>query len=164
MRVYHGTDTRIDKPRILVPNRALDFGPGFYTTSDLGQARRWARGVARRRSGRPLVHEYLCDDAALANLRTMHFEAPSREWLDFIADHRLGRYAGAEFDYVAGPVANDRTIPVIQQYLQAEDKEAFAPAALALIKPENLVDQRVFKTARALALLELVEVSPVEPG
>jgi hypothetical protein len=146
-----------------VPNRALDFGPGFYTTSDLLQAQRWARSVARRRgAGAPLVHEYECDAEALDALRTVRFGAPSREWLDFIADHRLGRYSGAEFDYVAGPVANDRTIPVIQQYLQAEDKAAFAPVALSLIKPENLVDQQVFKTVRGLACLRLAEVIEVE--
>jgi hypothetical protein len=163
MRLYHGTDTLIRAPRILVPNRALDFGPGFYTTSDRTQAERWARSVARRRgSAAALVHEYECDEAALATLRLKQFDAPSREWLDFVVDHRLGRYKGAGLDYVAGPVANDRTIPVIQQYLQAKDKDAFAPVALALIKPENLVDQRTFKTEQALACFELVEVLAVE--
>jgi hypothetical protein len=163
MRLYHGTDTRIREPRVLVPNRTLDFGPGFYTSSDREQARRWARSVARRRgSGPALVHAYECDDEALAGLRTIRFDAPSRQWLDFITDHRLGRYSGPDFDFVAGPVANDRTIPVIQQYLQAEDKGAFAPVALALIKPENLVDQQTFKTAQALDCLTLLEVEEVE--
>jgi hypothetical protein len=141
----------------------LDFGPGFYTSSDRAQAERWAVSVSRRRkSGTALVHIYECDEAALGALRTKRFDAPSRGWLDFVADHRLGRYVGPAFDYVAGPVANDRAIPVIQQYLQAEDREVFAPVALALIKPENLVDQQTFKTAGALACLTLVEVSEVE--
>jgi hypothetical protein len=162
VRLYHGTDARIDVPRIIVPNRALDFGPGFYTTSDFAQAGRWARSVARRRrTGTALVHEYECDENALRALRVRRFDGPSRAWLDFVADHRLGRYEGDELDFVSGPVANDRTIPVIQQYLQAEDREAFAPVALALIKPENLVDQQTFKTKRALACLKLTEVAEV---
>jgi hypothetical protein len=141
----------------------LDFGAGFYTSSDLAQVQRWARYVARRRgTGTPLVHSYERDVAALGALRTLRFDAPSREWLDFITDHRLERYIGPELDYVAGPVANDRTIPVLQQYLQAQDKDSFAPVALALVKPENLVDQQVFKTAEALACLTLLEVWEIE--
>jgi hypothetical protein len=33
MLLYHGTNTRFEKPRIIAPNRALDFGMGFYTTA-----------------------------------------------------------------------------------------------------------------------------------
>jgi hypothetical protein len=150
----------IDRPRILVPNRALDFGPGFYCTSSLAQARRWAQAVARRHhSLRPVVHAYDFDSGRQDGLRVKRFPAPTVEWLEFIAAQRLSAYRGPTFDLIIGPVANDRTIPVVQQYLQADDKAAFAPLAIALIKPENLADQHVFATCEALERLTLREVS-----
>ncbi|MDR0847648.1 MAG: DUF3990 domain-containing protein [Propionibacteriaceae bacterium] len=159
MKLYHGTDVVIDEPRVLVPNRALDFGQGFYTTSDFGQARRWALAVARRhKTSTPLIHQYNFDESA-NDLRVRHFQTATVEWLDFVAAHRLGTFRGPSYDLVIGPVANDRTIPVIQQYMQAEDKALFAPAAIALIKPETLADQYVFTTAHALSHLNLVEVT-----
>ena len=159
MKLYHGTNVIIRQPRVLVPNRTLDFGPGFYTTSSLDQARRWARSVtSRKQGGTPLVHIYEFDDGHDRELAVKRFETPSKDWLDFIAAHRLATYDGPAYDLVIGPVANDRTIPVIQQYMQAEDKDLFAPAALVLIKASHLADQYTFATARALASLTLVEV------
>jgi hypothetical protein len=38
MRVYHGADGFFGRPRILTPKLALDFGPGFYTTTARSQA------------------------------------------------------------------------------------------------------------------------------
>lgn len=159
MRLYHGTDTLIDEPRILVPNRTLDFGQGFYLTTDEAQARTWSRTVARRHgSPSTYVHMYDLADEDLAHLDVTRFDRPSKEWLEYVTAHRFDRFDGPAVDVVIGPVANDRTIPVLQQYMQAEDKEAFAPVALTLIKAENLVDQVTIKTARALSYLTLVEV------
>jgi hypothetical protein len=42
MKVYHGSNTAVVQPRILAPNRALDFGAGFYVTTDREQAENWA--------------------------------------------------------------------------------------------------------------------------
>lgn len=38
MILFHGSDIIIEEPKILVPNRALDFGIGFYTTANRSQA------------------------------------------------------------------------------------------------------------------------------
>ncbi|MBO7625503.1 MAG: DUF3990 domain-containing protein, partial [Bacteroidales bacterium] len=48
MIVYHGSDKRIEIPKILEPNRALDFGKGFYTTLNEVQANGFARKVRDR--------------------------------------------------------------------------------------------------------------------
>ena len=40
MRLYHGSDQIVEKPRILEPNRQMDFGRGFYTTDSRKQAER----------------------------------------------------------------------------------------------------------------------------
>lgn len=44
MNIYHGSDIVVEKPQILQSNRLLDFGIGFYTTSNKEQAIRWAEG------------------------------------------------------------------------------------------------------------------------
>jgi len=38
MRIYHGSDVVVKIPKILTANRLLDFGEGFYTTSNYEQA------------------------------------------------------------------------------------------------------------------------------
>lgn len=48
MNVYHGSDVIVEKPQILQSNRLLDFGIGFYTTSNKEQAIRWAEKVSIR--------------------------------------------------------------------------------------------------------------------
>ena len=35
--VYHGSNVVVDTPRLLPQNRYLDFGPGFYTTTNREQ-------------------------------------------------------------------------------------------------------------------------------
>jgi hypothetical protein len=49
MKLFHGSNVIVDLPKIIVPVRALDFGAGFYTTSSLNQATRWAKIQERRR-------------------------------------------------------------------------------------------------------------------
>lgn len=36
--VCHGSNVKVEKPKIIISNRTLDFGAGFYTTSDKSQA------------------------------------------------------------------------------------------------------------------------------
>lgn len=43
MKLYHGSTEIVVKPEIIEPNRALDFGKGFYTITDVSQAQRWVR-------------------------------------------------------------------------------------------------------------------------
>ena len=47
-KVYHGSTLAVETPSLQPLTRRLDFGAGFYTTSDLTQARRWA-GIKKRR-------------------------------------------------------------------------------------------------------------------
>ena len=42
MILYHGSNVEVCQPRIIKSKRLLDFGTGFYLTSDLEQAKKWA--------------------------------------------------------------------------------------------------------------------------
>ena len=38
MIIYHGSNVTVEEPKILTPNRYLDFDAGFYTTTNYDQA------------------------------------------------------------------------------------------------------------------------------
>ena len=49
MTVYHGSNVIVEKPKLIPQNRYLDFGFGFYTTTNKAQAIGFADKVTRRR-------------------------------------------------------------------------------------------------------------------
>ena len=40
-KVYHGSIEEVRNPEIRQPNRSLDYGSGFYTTTSYEQAKKW---------------------------------------------------------------------------------------------------------------------------
>lgn len=154
MILYHGSNVEVASPKIIVSNRTLDFGAGFYTTSSLEQARRWAYLQAKRRqAGEPIVTFYEFDDKCLSKnsgIKILRFESANREWLNFVAENRKRIYVGDKYDMVIGPVANDNTMPVISDYMQGNINEE---TALLLLMPQKLSDQYAFLTSKGLSLL-----------
>ena len=165
MKLYHGTNIRFETPKIIQPNRALDFGAGFYTTTDIEQATTWAKVVVKRaNTGFPLLNIYEFDDNFCKNLKVKHFETANKEWLDFVCGHRLNTYCGDDYDLIIGPVANDNTMPVIQAYIDSvkineSEKDFFAEFALRQLRADKLKDQFVFKTQKSLQLLKHLNIS-----
>jgi len=45
MTVYHASNVEVGKPMLVESNRMLDFGPGFYATTNREQAIRFAKSV-----------------------------------------------------------------------------------------------------------------------
>ena len=41
--LYHGSNVVVNEPLVSSSRKNLDFGPGFYTTSDFNQAVSWAK-------------------------------------------------------------------------------------------------------------------------
>ena len=156
MIVYHGSNVEVREPRLLKIQRELDFGKGFYTTSDLTQASNWARRTAMRRgSGQPVVSVYEVSDRELDALRVLRFDSAGAEWLRYVAANRKGTALAEEWDVVIGPVADDQTMPTITLFLDGfYDEEE----TIKRLLPQNLKDQYVFKTSKALSLLRCTEV------
>ena len=159
MLLYHGSNQAVRVPQILPVQRKLDFGGGFYLTSNREQAARWARSVALRRAeGSPLVSVYDFDISAATatGLRILKFTAPDGKWLDCVAANRRGDNANATrgFDIVIGPVANDATLPVIDDYLSGKYTRR---EAIRRLLPQKLTDQYAFFTPRVLEVLSFLE-------
>ena len=160
MELYHGTNVRFEQAKILAPNRALDFGAGFYVTSDKVQAVAWAHTVVKRSdAGRPHLNIYEFDESAASGLSVLKFERPDKVWLDFICANRLENPANDGYDLIIGPIANDSTMPVLNAYMAARNKELYAPVALSEIMADRLTDQHVFKSEKSLAHLKLREIA-----
>ena len=150
MIIYHGSNVEVRQPRILERLRTLDFGAGFYTTSSREQAIKWAKAVMKRRqTGVPCINSYLLDEASLNGIRVLKFDSPSEKWLDFVVQNRKGLPQDA-FDLVIGPVANDATLPVIDDYM---DGKYTKQEAIERLLPQKLTDLYAFLTPKALSVL-----------
>jgi hypothetical protein len=128
--LYHGTDdlsaSLIQPPspplkhsvNLSKCNPLTDFGQGFYTTTNLLQARNWANNRYRRtlatsrRANRAVVLRFDVDRDLLAALNTLCFvtEGTSRDYWDFITHCRnaVGKHLfqrTKDYDVVFGPVS-----------------------------------------------------------
>ena len=157
MRLFHGSLSRVEtpciKPRELY--RPLDFGTGFYTTTDFEQASRWVRiRLAHdRNAGAGYVMSYDFDEAQMssAELNVLRFDGVSAEWLDFVAANRLQGNIEHGYDIVAGPVADDRVYTVLNLY---EGGFIDGRSAIDRMKAYRLADQILFHTGKALSALK----------
>ena len=155
MRLYHGSNVEVSKPRLMPSARALDFGCAFYLTSDFEQESRWARtAVLRRGDGRPVVSIYEFDETASSDLRVLRFEEPNADWLKYVTGNRTGLAGDTDYDIVTGPVANDNTMPVLNLYFKGAYSEE---EALRRLLPQRLKDQFAMKSDVALACLSFLE-------
>ena len=149
----------VKNPRLIEQNRFLDFGYGFYTTTNKVQAENFAKKVVVRRGGTPIINVYeIDDDISKETLRIKRFKAPDEEWLDFVSTHRNGTYDGEKFDLIIGAVANDdvyRTLQVYASGLLTKEQ------ALEGLKIKKLFDQYVFATNEAISLLKFVKAEEV---
>ena len=153
MRIYHGSNVRVEKPALIVQNRFLDFGYGFYTTTNKAQAENFAGKVFARRGGNAIVNVYEIDEIVFSDLSVKRFKGADAEWLDFVADNRNGLYNGEKFDLIIGAVANDDVFQSLQLYLTGlYTKEQ----TLAVLKIKKLYDQYVFATEKALGYLKFI--------
>lgn len=159
MTLYHGSNIEIKVPKIIQSKRLLDFGTGFYLTSDYEQAAKWAvRTTNRRETGTPTISVFNIADTELENLDILVFEATNKEWLRYISQNRSNNLVRDSYDIVIGPVANDQAIRTVNNYLKGYLTEDIA---VQLLLPQNLKNQYVFKTEKALSVLKFEEVKLV---
>lgn len=156
MILYHGSNIEVKNPQIIKSRRLLDFGIGFYLTSDYEQAKKWAvRTAGRRAEGIPAISVYNVDDEVFKYLSILNFARADKEWLRYIAVYRTDKSARDSYDIVIGPVANDQAIRTVNDFLKGRFTEDMA---IQLLLPQNLKDQYAFKTEKAISILEFVEV------
>ena len=155
MIVYHGSNVVVAQPKLIVSNRALDFGMGFYTTTNPDQARDFAgKVVSRTGTGTPTLNVYeVSEDTAFPLCDVLTFDGPNDAWLDFVCDNRDGKRLGLKYDFIYGPVANDNVYRTLNLYRSGEiDREE----ALKRLKIRKLYNQLVFVSDKALGFVRFL--------
>ena len=155
MILYHGSNVLVDEPKIIASARRLDFGVGFYLTSSYEQAERWAMLTAKRKGvGKAQVISYEFNEIELDKIKVLVFKEANFEWLKYASHNRRDLQVSDDYDVVIGPVANDRTMPVIVAYFAGiYDEEE----TIRRLMPQKLQNQYAFKTERSLSLLSFKE-------
>ena len=156
MLVYHGSNIAVEKPKLMEQTRGLDFGAGFYLTTNENQAGRFSEIIVnRRKSGNATVSVYDYDmDTGESILTIQRFKSADSEWLRFVSENRMKTYDGQVCDIVIGAVANDIVMPTIQAYLGGFLSEE---ATLLTLKTSKLADQLCFKSEKSLSLLNFIK-------
>lgn len=159
MKLFHGSNVSVQNPKIIDSGRFLDFGIGFYLTTDFEQAKKWAKSTTERReNGVPTISVFEILEEDMNQLSILNFETASKEWLQFVAKNRKNMSVDSNYDIIIGPVANDNTMPVITLYLRGDYDE---DETIKRLMPQNLKDQVVFKTEKSLEFLKFKEVVEV---
>ena len=159
MKVYHGSLECVETPEIREPNRTLDYGSGFYTTTSYEQAEEWVRRKMKgNRVAKGFVNEYELDIDKLQSVKCLLFESPTDEWIDFVMNNRLNKDFVHDYDIVYGPVANDRVYTCFALY---EGGLMSKQNLLAELKTYELVDQYLFHTEQALQLLTFTNANEI---
>ncbi len=161
MIIYHGSNVIVSEPRLVTQTRYLDFGHGFYTTTNKEQAISFAQKVYKRKNeGSKEVSIYEVDeDKLFSELFVLRFDEPNEDWLNFVSENRNGSYIGEAYDIVFGPVANDDVYTTFTLYQSgALTKEQ----TLETLKIKKLYNQMLFASEKALAYLKFIGTLPEE--
>ncbi len=159
MILYHGSNVVVSQPKLIPQNRFLDFGFGFYTTTNKKQAIGFAdKAYRRRKCGGRIVNIYEVDEQkAFAECSVLRFDTADEAWLDFVSDNRSGNYEGKTFDFIFGPVANDDVYTTFTLYTAGVlTKEQ----TLEALKIKKLYNQLVLTSEKALSYLKFIGTVP----
>lgn len=157
MKLFHGGIEIIEKPLILENQRLLDFGKGFYTTSNKKQAEKWALIKQKRIGGntKAIVTVFEIDDKTFYHqgYSIKHFQYANEEWLDFIVLNRREN-RNHSYDIVKGAVANDTlyaTLVLFESGILSKEE------TIARLKTHVLFDQISFHNEAILNELKFVD-------
>lgn len=109
MKLYHGSNIRIEQIDLEKSKPNKDFGKGFYLSENETQAMEMASFKSMQLGGEPVVTEFEFDDRVMnsTHLRIRIFNDYSEEWADFVFANREGNDV-EQYDIVYGPIADDK--------------------------------------------------------
>ena len=158
MRVYHGSDMRIDEIDLSKSGNFKDFGRGFYVTNILKHAQTRAVDIAQVNGTHPVIteFEYIEEYPVTMGMKIKKFETISEEWVEFIVMNRNRRIAhpAHSFDIVEGAIADDWVTMQIDRYIKGKIS---VKSLIDKIKFRELTHQICFCTTESLFALELVD-------
>jgi hypothetical protein len=154
MKLYHGSNIVIEIPNLKFSRKELDFGIGFYTTTNYEQAVQFSEKVVERKKGSKIVNIYDFDIENLQKFKVLEFMEINKKWLDFVSDNRNSIPLQNNYDIIIGPVANDDVFRTLLLYFA---KELDVNETLSRLKIKKLFNQYVFKNDIVLKQLNFVK-------
>jgi hypothetical protein len=158
MKVYHGSDTYIDKIDLQKCKPGKDFGRGFYVTNIRAQAEEMSERVTRWSKKQAIVTEFEFNEYAWEDedLKVLRFDKYNEEWLDFIVINRTKKKSDISHDYdiVEGPVADDKISRRVIRYINGKISKTDFLEELIHNKPTH---QICFCTVKSLQMITLVD-------
>ena len=164
MKWYHGSLFIVKEPNLERLNNKTDFGRGFYTTTNLEQAKKWVKIKEKRlleKVNTQKVEKYIniYEYTENPNLNILDFEEATEAWLKFVYTNRVSNDLTHEYDIVKGPVANDNLYQALEGY---EDGIYTMEETIRRLKTYLLADQISFHTQKALECIKYIETIKVE--
>lgn len=159
MKIYHGSTFIVKEPNLEILNNRTDFGKGFYTTTDIVQAKKWTKIKKKRLEKEELdnaIHQYIniYEYVENTNLNILNFEEATEEWLKFVFKNRQSDELVHQYDIVVGPVANDNLYQVLVGY---ENGIYDINETIKRLKTYLLANQISFHTKKSLECIKYIE-------
>jgi len=164
LKIYHGSTFVVREPNLEILNYRTDFGKGFYTTTDIEQAKRWTTIKKRRIEKENIdykIYQYIniYEYAENSNLNILKFEEATENWLQFVFKNRQSEKLAHQYDIVIGPVADDNLYQVLVGY---ENGIYDMGETIKRLKTYVLSNQISFHTKEALKCIKYIETIQVE--
>lgn len=180
--VYHGTistykDSLLSGINVKAGFKSADFGQGFYTTSNYGQAKKLAIDRAKaynkrypnRHPAQPMILYYRIDKLKLSHFKGLFFTSPDNKWKEFIYNNRVGidflvsKYYNKDgkYDYVYGYVADSNITDMVGYVQRQQITFGDFIDKLKVLKQFDY-NQLSFHTDKVVSVLELQEIEIIE--
>lgn len=157
IKLYHGSNQKIEVPDLQHSKPFKDFGRGFYLSPDKQQAWDMAfQKVSQTQQGKVEVTEFLFDEKAMLSpeLKVHTYPDYCEEWALFVLKNRdrKARHPTHDYDIVYGPIADDGVTYQLRRY------EGGVISLQRLVEElkyaKGITFQYYFGTERALKLLK----------
>ncbi len=108
MKLYHGSNVKVDQIDLGKSRPAKDFGRAFYLSAEKEQAVEMAQFKVETFGGDVVVNSFEFDESSLDTLKFLCFESYTEEWAKFVLANRNSADMLHDFDVVYGPIAKDK--------------------------------------------------------
>lgn len=137
MTVYHASNFIIESPDIYHSRDFLDFGKGFYLTSLIEQAKKYAQRFLYQ-GDKAYLNHYNLDENLDNKFNIKEFGDYNEEWLDFVTLCRLGKLS-SKYDMITGGIADDKVFNTIDLYFSGNISKEEALKRLKFIHPNHQI-------------------------
>jgi hypothetical protein len=157
MKLYHGSNMKIDKPDLSRSKPFKDFGQGFYLSPGYEQAHALAKQKTDQlQSGEPSVTIFELEDQIIktSDLQIKIFDDYCEEWAQFVLLNRdrSHTHPAHTYDIVIGPIADDGVTYQLRRYSMGDISMSRLIEELKYAK--GLTIQYYFGTEHALSYLK----------